>query len=144
MQLNEHMRGGPATRPVGVRHLLQSCAGTTALEFALVAMPFLMLLFGIIDFSRFVWTQSTLQFVVEKAARCAVVNPTLCGPAQIGTYALSQQVLPSDIQAADFNYDASGTCGSKVWITKSFTFTVPRLIPVTMTLKAQSCYPAHP
>ena len=132
MHPGERARGGPVARPVGVRHLFRCCAGTTSLEFALVALPFVTLLLGIIDFSRFIWTQSTLQFAVERAARCAVVN-----------YALSQQVFPSEISAADFTY-ATCTGGSKVSVTKNFTFTVARLTPFTMTLKAQSCYPTQP
>lgn len=146
MHLSERARGGPVTRPVGVRHLFRSCAGTTALEFALVALPFVMLLLGVIDFSRFIWTQSTLQFTVEKAARCAAVNTTICGTtAQMQNYALSQQVLPSEIQAQDFK-DNPSTCsssvpGKSVSISKNFTFTIPQLMPFAMTLKAQSCYP---
>lgn len=141
MHPSERARGGPVTRPVGVRHLFRSCAGTTALEFALVALPFITLLLGIIDFSRFVWTQSTLQFAVERAARCAVVNTSLCGNSiQIGNYAMSQQVFPSEISASDFAY-AACIGGSKVSITKEFTFILTRLIPFTMTLRAQSCYP---
>ena len=144
MQSSKHKRGGPVTRPFGMRHLLRSCSGTSAIEFAFVALPFIALLLGIIDFSRFIWTQSTLQFAVERAARCAVVNPTLCGTtSQIGTYALSQQVFPSDISASNFLSAAcaGSTKGISVSITKSFAFTVPQIIPITMTLKAQSCYP---
>jgi len=111
-----------------------------------VALPFVMLLLGIIDFSRFVWIQSTLQFAVEKTARCAAVNTTTCGTTvQMQNYALSQQVFPSEIQAQDFK-DSPSTCsssipGKSVLISINFTFTVPQLMPFSMTLKAQSCYP---
>lgn len=140
MQRSEHTRDRPMTRHVGVRHLLRSCAGTTSLEFALVALPFLTLLLGIIDFSRLIWTQSALQFAVEKAARCAVVNISLCGtPADVQAYAGSQMLAPG-IPVTAFSYAASA-CGSNVSVTTDFAFTLAQLMPFTLTLKAQSCYP---
>lgn len=44
-------------------------AGTTAIEFAMVGMPFIMLLFGIISVGLFFFTTFTLENAVEEAAR---------------------------------------------------------------------------
>ena len=140
-QPGERTRGGPAPRLVGVTRLLRSRAGTTAVEFALVALPFVALIFGIIDFSRLVWTQSAMQFAVEKAARCAALNAPVCGtPALIQTYAGSQMLAPGVPDAA-FSYAVSA-CGRSVSVTAKFTFILGDLLPSPLTLKAQSCYPA--
>lgn len=44
-------------------------SGTTAIEFAMVGIPFLMLLFGIISVGLFFFTTFTLENAVEEAAR---------------------------------------------------------------------------
>ncbi len=124
----------------GARRLFRSRSGATAVEFALVALPFCMMIFGIIEFSRLIWTQSALQFAVERAARCAAVNPSTCGtPDQIATYAASQMLAPG-IASSAFSY-AAVTCGSKVSATAGFTFIATGLLPPALTLTAQSCYP---
>ncbi len=51
--------------------------GAAAVEFALVTPAFLIMVMGIIDFSRIFWVKSTMQFAVEQAARHVMVNPTL-------------------------------------------------------------------
>ncbi len=53
------------------RPSLVSCvSGTTAVEFAMVSAPFLMLLLGIISASIVVYTAASLHDAVEGAARC--------------------------------------------------------------------------
>jgi len=129
-----------AARLVVTRRLLRSRAGTTAVEFALVALPFITLLFGIIDFSRLVWTQTALQFAVEKTARCAAVNTSTCGtPALAQAYAGSHILAPG-VPVKDFLYTVS-PCGSNVSVATNFTFILGKLMPSALTLKAQSCYP---
>jgi Flp pilus assembly protein TadG len=50
---------------------LVSCVnGTTAVEFAMVLPPFLMLLLGTISASLAVYTEASLQYAAEGAARC--------------------------------------------------------------------------
>ncbi len=69
-------RGGLLTR---LRHRL-SCIGddsrgAVALEFALGLPIFLAMIYGVFEFGRIFWTQSTMEFAVEEAARFALVNP---------------------------------------------------------------------
>ena len=53
--------------------------GVSAIEMALVLTIFLGLLFGIINFSLLLWTQASLYYAVQAAARSASVNPTNSG-----------------------------------------------------------------
>ncbi len=48
--------------------------GAVAIEFAFLLLPFLLILYGIIEFSRVFWIQNTLEYAVEEAARFAIVN----------------------------------------------------------------------
>lgn len=125
---------------INAGRLLRSRSGTTALEFAFVALPFIMLIVGIMEFSRIVWTQSALQSAVEKAARCAAVNETLCtGSDQIRTFILSRTLAPLD--ALEVAYAVNANCGAEVRASANFAFVVSLFSPSSMTLTAQSCYP---
>ena len=51
-----------------------ACDGAAAVETALVLPVFLLCVFGISEIGRALWIQSTLQYAVEDAARCAAIN----------------------------------------------------------------------
>ncbi len=133
-----------------IAHGLRCRAGTTAVEFALLALPFLLLVTGTIDATRLVWTNFSLQFAVEAAARCVAVTPTKCGSnADVQSYASSEMTAPG---AATFTYTAPATppptCsngttsvnGSQVSGTMTFAFSVIGF-PTSIVLNAQSCRP---
>ncbi len=48
--------------------------GATAVEFAILAPVFLLLVVGFIELARAMWIKSTLQFSVEETTRFAMVN----------------------------------------------------------------------
>lgn len=123
------------------RRLLRSRAGTTAVEFALIGLPFVMLIFGTVEFSRLIWTQSALQFAVERAARCAAVNTLVCGTlSQIQQYAGSQMLAPG-VPNSSFSYSLP-SCGKQVSAAVQFVFLASSFLPSSVTLSARSCYPA--
>jgi hypothetical protein len=57
-----------------IRRLLARESGSAVLEFALLAPPLVLFLFGMIEFSRYAYTQSALNFAAQEATRFAVVN----------------------------------------------------------------------
>lgn len=59
---------------------LASQRGVAAVEFALVAIIFLTMLFGVIEFARLLFTWSSMQEVTRRVARTASVT-TFVGPA---------------------------------------------------------------
>ncbi len=60
----------------GAMLLARSRLGAVALEFALVFPVFLLLIYGLFEFSRVFLTENTLEFAVEEAARFAIVDST--------------------------------------------------------------------
>jgi Flp pilus assembly protein TadG len=58
------------------RELTSASDGTTAVEFALVAPMFLMLVFGAIEFGRILWTEQALQETAIAGARCMAIAQT--------------------------------------------------------------------
>jgi Flp pilus assembly protein TadG len=120
------------------RALARDRRGHSAVEFALVCLPFLLFLFGIIAVGQAVWLQNALDASVAEAARCASVNPTLCGTSpQIQTYAASQ--AGAGFNGTDFSV-TTPSCGKQVSANYPFKPTLP-FVTVTFTLTADACYP---
>ncbi len=116
--------------------------GASAVEFAIIAPVFFLLLFGIIGCGLLFWTQVGLQHGAEMAARCATVNPSVCptnNPAAITDYAV-RQALGLSLPPSTFAYSAP-KCGNQVSASYTFAFPDPlNLGPLTLT--AQACFPA--
>ena len=49
----------------------------TAVEFALVALPFLLMIFGVMEGGRVMWSMNGVQFAIEETSRYASINSTL-------------------------------------------------------------------
>ena len=117
--------------------LLRSLDGTTTIEFALVVMPLLVLLMGIVKVGQVVWVQNVLNYSVEEAARCGAVDPTICATSgEVQTFAAS--AAGSGIQAT---YTATTQpCGSDVTATYPDRVIAP-FINFSFNLSAHACYP---
>lgn len=114
--------------------------GVTAVEFALTAPIFFMVVFGVVEGGLLLWTQVGLQHGVEVAARCASVNSTLCGsPSAIQTYA-AQQSFGLNPSPSNFTV-TTPACGNQV--SANFTFPFAAYFPATppLALSAQACFP---
>ena len=112
--------------------------GGGAAEFALVVIPFMALIFMIINLSMMFYANQTLQFAAEAAARCYSVDSVNCsttGAAQI--YATGRYSGPN-IGAA-FVATASG-CGHTVNGTGNFPLNAV-FVNVTVPLSATACFP---
>jgi Flp pilus assembly protein TadG len=116
--------------------------GSTSIEFAIVALPLVMFIIGLMEFGMAIWTQSAMQFAVEQAARCATVNTTLCAtPAQVTTYASSVLLAPG-ASSISFSFIAA-TCGNQVSATTTFSLLLSAMFPNAFTLSAMSCHPLN-
>jgi hypothetical protein len=121
--------------------------GVSAVEIALVLPIFLGLLFGIINFSLVLWTQGSLYYAAQAAARCASANPTICGspasPALVTTYALNQYFGQPLDGANPFAYSflPSG-CGHSVTASYTYPVSIPFYGDYAVPLSASACFPA--
>ncbi len=112
--------------------------GTVAIEYAIVLPVFLIMLLGIMDISRLLWTYTTLYRASEAAARCAAIKAASCttfGATQ--AYAVTA-AFGLNIPATAFSV-SHPACGMQVTATFGFGFIFPRR---TVTLTATACYPA--
>jgi Flp pilus assembly protein TadG len=115
-------------------------SGSAAVEMAIVLPVVMLFLFGLTEFGRAIWTQATLDYAVESAARCAAISATCATTALTQTYAVSRSagltVLPSVFTVT------TPTCGKQVTATLPFQFAVPKLLPYVLTLTSSACYPS--
>jgi Flp pilus assembly protein TadG len=130
-------------------------SGATAVEFALVVMPLLLLLFAIVEYGRLAWTTSALQQVAIETARCMGVGGPKCADAT-GVYSAALTTQSATAAAAALSVAAptvtlnrAATCGgvsglSQITLTTTFVTAVPQLLTALaggVTLVATACYP---
>jgi Flp pilus assembly protein TadG len=121
--------------------LLARQDGTAAIETAIVLPVFLGLIFGIVNGALVLWTQASLYFAAEAAARCASVNATACGSADaVKTYALNQYHGRSTGGTNPFAYTATG-CGHTVSASYSYSLSIPFVSTYSLPLSATACFP---
>jgi Flp pilus assembly protein TadG len=122
-----------------LRAQIKDVRGNAAVEVALTCTALLIFLFGIIEVGFAMWLQSALNYSVAEAARCASVNPTLCGTTSaIQSYAANKS-------GAGFNSSvfsvSTPSCGNQVSASYPLALTIPTM-SVSLTLSAQSCFPS--
>ncbi len=127
-------------KPIAARRCFAGdTRGNTAIEMALISAPLFLFLFGIIATGQAVWLQNALNLSVAEAARCASVNPTLCGtPDQIRSYAASQAGTGFD---SSIFVPTTASCGNRVSASYPLAMTIP-FMTLSVTLDAQACYPS--
>jgi Flp pilus assembly protein TadG len=114
--------------------------GTAAVEFAVVLPILLVCVLGLIEFARAVWTQATLDYVVEAAARCAAVDSVNCSTAaNVQNYAAGR--APGLSFPTSAFQVTTPPCGALVTASLPFGFLIPALLPYLPTLGASACFP---
>lgn len=125
--------------------------GTVAIEFAMVFPLFIMMLFGIVEFGRFLWADNTLRHAVQEGARCAalhcceVANASCDTPEEFA----AQRAAGLAVSAADFVLDTPD-CGMRMRVGTggeglSFSFFAGEVLGVAgldFTLRAEACFPS--
>jgi Flp pilus assembly protein TadG len=125
---------------VRLRKIHRDVCGASAVEFALTAPIFFLIIFGIIEGGLLVWTQLGLQHGAELAARCAGVNKTLCGTSSaIQNYA-AQQSYGLNPSPSTFSVSAAA-CGQLVTASYTFRFITTYWNTPNLALTAQACFP---
>ncbi len=113
--------------------------GASAVEFALTAPIYLLMLCTLLLGALLLWTQLGLQHGVESAARCASINPTVCGTsADIQSYAVSNS-FGLTVSPTVFT-PSKPSCGNQV--SASYVVQLSWSGLPSPTLTAQACFPS--
>lgn len=118
--------------------------GGTAVEFALLAPAFLTMLIGTVMMAMMMFSNSSLHYAVQAAARCASVKSTVCSNAAT-TQAFAASNYFGATTAPTFTCTGrvcggTAACGNKVTGQISFTLEVGMARYVT-PLRADACFP---
>lgn len=132
--------------------------GATAVEFALIGVPLLLLIFGIVEFGRLMWTREALHHSAIAGARCMGMTQSACGTAGAYDVKMTQDYVVSQagswsvhLSTANITLNPAATCGgvtgfSQVTVAYTFQSLAPALIS-TLTggrqLVATACFPNH-
>jgi Flp pilus assembly protein TadG len=121
--------------------ILRNNRGGAAVEFALVVLPVLLFIFGIMQTGWIIWIGNLLQVSVDAAARCAGVQSTTL-PCYGGTTANMIQTANwvfGPMSGATFTANNSSCANGGTGLIG--TYTVSFIFVVDMTVTAKSCYP---
>jgi Flp pilus assembly protein TadG len=137
----------------------RSVDGTTAVEFALISLPMLLLLLAGMEYGRLMWTRQALQETAVAGARCMGLVQTECGTAGVYSSSLTTTYVESiaakwsvPLTASNITLNAAATCGgvtgfSQVSVTYTFVTLAPQLLVALSggtALSASACFPNHP
>ena len=124
--------------------------GAAAVEFALVALPVMLFMLGIIQTGYILWIDNLLHLSVNVAARCGAVNsatpPCNNDTTNITTNMISAATtafapISSSENVKFLKLQNNGTCTSNGGTGLTGTYTVNFLYVVNLILTADSCYP---
>jgi Flp pilus assembly protein TadG len=125
----------------GLCGLRRDSRGSAAVELALVAPALFLFVFGIAETGRALWLQNALDYSVAEAARCASINPAVCGSVNdIQKYAAARS--GSGVDALVFSVTIPApSCGNQVSADYPMALMIP-FLTVSVNLTAQACYPS--
>jgi uncharacterized membrane protein len=121
------------------------------LEYALVLPVLLLLVFGLIDIARLMWTYTTLQRAATAAARWGAINTSYaqkCAgtdcPSAPSTADIQQKAVAEawsiTVPTSAFTV-TQASCGLRVSVTFTFSFVLPWIGP-DIQLTPNACYPS--
>jgi Flp pilus assembly protein TadG len=112
--------------------------GVSAVEFALLAPPFVMVLFGLVNIGVLMYAQASLHDAVEEGARCASVKTTVCTDAA-STEAYTRNHYHGPSISPTFTV-ASQACGNSVTASATYVLNAV-LFEASVPLSAAACFP---
>ena len=135
-----------------IRPLVRDSAGATAVEFALLAPTFLMLLFLLFDGGRMMFAKQSLNELATATARCMATQQASCADAaSTQTWAVNRGLTRDNLQLSttDVAIDTNATCGGvtgmiQTTITMTWKKGAMTLLPQSAapaTLRATACFP---
>lgn len=139
-----------------MRRFRHDDSGASALEFALLAVPLLLIIVGTIEYGRALWTQEAMQSLAIAAARCIGVSQSQCSTSgaysssKTSTYVIAEAAkLGVPLQSTNITVNANTSCRgvsgfATVAISYTFVSAAPQFVTALVlgpTLKANACFP---
>jgi Flp pilus assembly protein TadG len=141
------------------RALLRDKRGANAVEVAILVVPTVLLLFGVLEFGRLQWTRNAVEEVAAAGARCVGLNAVSCsdnGDPRVYNAAKSTAFMTTEatrwsvvVAAADINVTTSTTCqglANFVQVTVNHQFRSGLLAIAGLSnfpISSVACYPSQ-
>ena len=145
----------------GLRRFGGARDGAAAVEFAAVLGPLLLLIFGVFEYGRLLWTREALQETATAGARCMGLTATACASGGAYNAADTQTYIEGvatnwgvTVTNSDIALSNSATCAgvtspngfSTVTLTYTFQSVVPNFVTSLSggtTLTTTACFPNY-
>ena len=114
--------------------ILRNNHGAAAVELALISLPVIFFIFGIIQTAWMVWANTLLSIATDTAARCGAVGSTT-PPCNGGDMITTANQVFAPLTGASFS---ANTCTNGVGLIGTYSVT---MVFLDLTLTAKSCYP---
>ncbi len=137
-----------------IRRLGRDRSGASAVEFALIIVPFILVMFGVLEFGRLLWTINALQETAIAGARCMGVLNTSCAANGAYNAANATNYVKGvangwgvGLATTDVTVNNAANCAgvadfSQVTITYTFQTAVPMITPlINRPLSVNACFP---
>ena len=112
--------------------------GTTAVEFAMVAPVFILLVIGLLYVCMALYAVGSLHYAVEEGARCASVRTAVCTDAN-ATLAYTKDHYFGPSSSPIFSF-AALACGNSVSASANYPMDLG-LAKFTVPIRATACFP---
>lgn len=122
--------------------LAQNETGQAMVEFALTVSITFLLIFGMIDLSRAIYTASVLQWAAQRGARAAIITPTQ----EVARAAAIEKMVGLDTDEVDVILTSGSGNTVTVNVSYEFDFIIPMIERITgdkITLKASASMVSH-
>ncbi|MBX9761197.1 MAG: pilus assembly protein [Beijerinckiaceae bacterium] len=147
-----------ACRACGFWRRIRGCdSGATAVEFAIVVWPLLLVTLGLVEVGRLLWTRSVIEESVTLAARCASVrHPSCATPAgaldAVKTVNFARDLawsrrleMPSTIVTVNTTANCAGAAGfGEIVVNYEFNSMFGSALGLSagvMNIRAGACFP---
>jgi Flp pilus assembly protein TadG len=117
------------------------CRGNLTIEFAVLVPLFLLLAIGVFDIGMVILERLQLEFAVEASAKCLAIGNALC-PTTGATSVFAATLIPPAFGVLPDNFVATKTA-TIACVKASFAYS-PMVIPMTIPLASNVCYPVGP
>ncbi|WP_230279316.1 TadE/TadG family type IV pilus assembly protein [Croceicoccus sp. Ery15] len=131
-----------------LRPLFRDEHGGTAIEFALLGPVLVIMLFGLIETGRLLWTQHTLDEVAYATVRCMSISTECDDQTAQQDFAVARaNSYGVRIAAADVVVQTNTTCktfgsSNRVIIDKDFSSVMNKMVPsYPEEIEAEACFP---
>jgi Flp pilus assembly protein TadG len=143
----------------GLRSLWRDAGGASAVEFAAVLGPLLLLTFSVFEFGRLEWTREALQETATAGARCMGMTTTSCASGGAYSSANTQTYIEGvanswgiTLTSANIALNNNTTCASVTapngFSTVTITYTFQSIVPNEVhaltggtALSTTACFP---